>query len=438
MKRFLFSFFILLTCLTITAQDLYTVRVGVFRDVKSSEFTALKPLGFLYGVPGEENTTEVFIGHFINQEKAVNLAANLQQQGYQYAQAFLLPKSPGGPSYYVQFSLHSGSRPLEWAALERAGQLSVASVDGITKIMTGPYADAQAAAAALPTIQRLGYRDAFVKQADPAQLIRIGTFETGIKKPLIPINLQNDPAPVPQTATPETSVPLSPAPTTYNPSPANYSPSPAPATAAAPPAVAPVPANTVAGPAIDGRTKRSSTAELQRVLKEKGYYETAIDGYYGPGTTSAFNSAWASMPELQKYKLLTTLLPEEFLGANWEETLVLIALADDIAAGTANGERQERMLAQRSTLFNATQTLSPAAITRVRNWAATLWTNLDEWAIEDPLHANIFSAFRIAYHQTQIRLEDHYMQRGLNSSDARDLATAMLQNLIGAKLDRFL
>ena len=194
----------------------------------------------------------------------------------------------------------------------------------------------------------------------------------------------------------------------------------------------------VSGPTIDGRTKRPSTAELQRVLKEKGYYESAVDGYYGPGTTAAFEAAWAGMAEIQKYKLLATMLPAEYVGANWEETLVLISIAEEVAAGTANGERAERMLAQRPAIYAASQPLSPAAMTRVRNWAATIWTNLDEWAIEDPLHAQIFSAFRVAYHQTQVRLEDHYRLRGLNDNDARDLATAMLQNLIGAKLDRFL
>jgi len=48
------------------------------------------------------------------------------------------------------------------------------------------------------------------------------------------------------------------------------------------------------------------------------------------------------------------------------------------------------------------------------------------------------SAFRLTYHQSQVRLEDHYMDRGLSTNDSRDLATAMLQNLIGAQLDRFL
>jgi len=431
MRKFLFSLLVLFVSGSLTAQDLLTVRVGVFRDVKASEFTALKPLGFVYGISGADNTTEVFVGHYNEQEKAVNIAANLQQQGYRNAQAFKLPLNTAATVYYIQFSLHSGSRPIEWPALERAGKLFVTSTDGLTKIMTGPYPDAQAAAAALPTIRGLGYRDAFVKPVDPARLITIGTFETGIKKPLIPITLADTPSPSP----PADNTPLSPAPGTYGTNPA---PASAPATNPAPTNSTPNLASVVSGPSIDGRTKRPSTAELQRVLKEKGYYESSVDGYYGPGTTAAFDAAWAGMAEIQKYKLLATMLPTEYVGANWEETLVLIAIAEEVAAGTANGERAERMLAQRPAIYTASQPLSPAAMTRVRNWAATIWTNLDEWAIEDPLHAQIFSAFRVAYHQTQIRLEDHYRLSGLGANDARDLATAMLQNLIGAKLDRFL
>ncbi|MEM6771987.1 MAG: peptidoglycan-binding domain-containing protein, partial [Bacteroidota bacterium] len=285
----------------------------------------------------------------------------------------------------------------------------------------------------------LGYRDAFIKQVDPARLITIGTFETGIKKPLIPINLQDSP---PTTTTPAqdpapqaVNTPLSPAPGTYESSPA---PATAPPTTTTP-NLAPNSLNAVTtGPTIDGRTKRSSAAELQRVLKEKGYYESTIDGYYGPGTTAAYETAWAGMPEISKYKMLANTLPLEYVGANWEETMVLVAIAEELSAGTANVSRAEQMLSQRPSLYAAGQPLTSPAATRVRNWAATIWTNLDEWAIEDPLHAQIFSAFRIAYHQTQVRLEDHYMQRGLKADDARDLATAMLQNLLGARLDRFL
>ena len=428
---------------TLSAQDLFTVRVGIFRGVKITEFAEIKPLGFLYGLPGEDNTTEVFVGHFDTQDKAVATATNLQQRGYRNAQAFKLPTG-NAPQSFIQLSLHSGTRPIEWAALERAGQLFVQSSDGLSKIMTGPYPTPQDAAAALPAVKALGYRDAFVKNIDPTRLIAVSTFETGIKKPLIPINLQNTPpttpAPTPAPAPQPDNMPLSPpssSPATYG----STAPAPAPAapSVTSPSAYAPPPGmELTAGPVIDGKTKRSSAAELQRVLKEKGYYEGNIDGFYGPGTSGAFAKAWAGLPEIKKYKLLAQLLPREYLAANWEETLVLLAVADDMAAGSANGERQESLLAQRPTLYTANTTLSPVATTRVRNWAATTWANLDDWATEDPLHGRIFSAFRVAYHQTQVRLEDHYMDLGLGPIEARDLATAMLQNLLAARLDRFL
>ncbi|MEM6773182.1 MAG: peptidoglycan-binding protein, partial [Bacteroidota bacterium] len=294
MSKLLLPLLILAATCQLAAQDLLTVRVGVFRDVKASEFAALKPLGFVYGIPSANNTTEVFVGHYNEQDKAVNIASNLQQQGYRNAQAFQLPVNTAPANYYIQLSLHSGSRPVEWPALERAGKLFVASTDGMSKIMTGPYPDAAAANNALPVIKSLGYRDAFIKQVDPARLITIGTFETGIKKPLIPINLQDTP--------PTTTVPaLDPAPQAVNtplsPAPGTYGSSPAPATA---PPTTPSPNLTTTGlnavtqgPSIDGRTIRSCAAELQRVLKEKGYYESTIDGYYGPGTTAAYETAWA-------------------------------------------------------------------------------------------------------------------------------------------------
>lgn len=444
MLRQIVLLFSLSAASSLVAQDLFTVRVGVFRDVKVEEFAALKPLGFVYGIPAEGNTTEVFVGHFGAQEKAVSVAANLLEQGYRNAQAFALPVGTTAPAAYLQIALYSASRPVEWAALERAGPLFVTSTEGTTKILTGPYPSSQDAIAALPAVKALGYRDAFVKTLDPARLIRIGTFETGIKKPLIPINLQST-APVPSARpvpqpTPQPTTSPAPTPVTYG--------SPAPAAppttgAATTAAYATAPATMLGystGPAINGKTKLHSAAELQRVLKEKGYYEGSIDGYYGPGTTAAYRDAWNQLPYVRKYQLLTGPVDARQLppGVNMEEVAVLLAVADDMAAGTTNGAREEQMMATRRALFNQDNVLPPAEATRARNWAATVWTNLDDWATEDPLHAQIFSAFRLAYHQTQVKLENHYARQGLGTTEASDLATAMLQNLLGAKLDRFL
>ncbi len=432
-------------------QDLYTIKVGTFRDVKADDFATLKGQGFIYGAPGPENTTDVYLGQFSSQPKALTVAQNLTANGFRNAQAMLLPLGTGQQVTMIQIAFHSGTRPIDWATLERAGQLYVESVDGVTKILTGVYPDARTAAGFLPAIRELGYTDAFVRNINNVRLIPITPFESGIKKPLIPFSLQtaktttatpDAPNPAPNPASPQT---YGSSPQPYNPPATNPAPAYGETTTGLSPAAAsglPAPANSAALPAIDGKTKRHSAAELQRVLKEKGYYTGSIDGYYGPGTTSAYETAWTDMPVIRKYRKLTELVLEPAgnrdLVGQWPEVQVLLAVAEDIAAGTANDTRARLLVQQRAEIVAATQPLNAAAASRVNNWASTVWANLGDWAVEDPLHAQIFSAFRLSYHQSMVRLEDHYMQQGLSAANAKDLATAMLQNLTGAQLDRFL
>ncbi|TXF88286.1 peptidoglycan-binding protein [Neolewinella aurantiaca] len=435
---------------SLIAQNLYTIKVGTFRDVKADDFTSLRGQGFVYGAAGADNTVDVYVGQYSDVAKANATAASLNNNGFRNAQALALPLSTGQQVTVIQIALHSGDRSIDWPTLERAGQLFVESVDGVNKIVTGIYPDARTAASFLPAIRELGYSDAFVKTINNVRLIPINQFETGIKKPLIPIDLTAK-APVPETPEPTAS------PATYGskatPAPVAYSPAPAPATPAATPTTTATPAATTGLPspassptlnlpAIDGKTKRHSSAELQRVLKEKGYYAGSIDGYYGPGTTAAYEAAWDDMPEIRKYRKLSemALAPAGNTEriSKWPEVSTLLAVVEDLSAGMANDARARQLVQQRSELTNATQALTPVAVSRINNWVTTIWTNLEEWATEDPLHAQIFSAFRLTYQQSQVRLEDYYMDKGLSATDARDLSSAMLQNLVGAQLDRFL
>jgi len=440
---------------TLTAQDLFTIKIGTFRDVKASDFTTLQGKGFLYGAPGADQTIDVYLGQFTDQTKANAIATDLQSNGFRNARTYSLPTSTGQTVTVIQIALQAGNRPIDWATMERAGQLYVEAVDGTNKIVTGIYPDARTAANFLPAIRALGYSDAFVKTVNNVRLIPITGFETGIKKPLIPINMEagkaaaqakqpaGNPAPTPAPGTYGASSPKSAEP--YSGPATNtsvaYDPGAGPTTTT-PTLPNPANAKTVPLPAIDGKTKRHSSAELQRVLKEKGYYEGSIDGLYGPGTAAAYLSAWDDMPEIRKYRKLSEIALEPTgsrdLISKWPEVNTLLAVAEDLSAGLGNDTRARQLVQQRAQLAGARQALSPVANERVKNWAGTLWTNMDQWATEDPLHAQIHSAFRVTYHQSQVRLEDHYMDLGLGATEARDLATAMLQNLVGAQLDRFL
>ena len=440
MKGIFTLLLLIIHCSCALAQELYTVRVGSFRDVKAADFPDLNTYGLVYGSPRGENVTDVYVGNFSKQADAQQVATTLLSGKYRNAQVLPLPTAGGQPVTVIQVAYQAGDRPLNWASLDQAGTLYVESVDGVHKVVTGIYPDGQTALTYLPAIQELGFRDAFIKKVNNVRLIPVGTFETGIKKPLIPFEMQKPPP----ATTPGAPAPA-PAPTTYEgttltPTPTTKSPTPP---AAANPPTLPADAAAPGLPAIDGRVKRSSAAELQRVLKEKGYYTGTIDGLYGPGTASAYRAAWDDMSEVRKYRLLTGALfapvdTDRSSVTAWPEVSVLLRIAEDMAAGMANADRARQLAQQREALYTATQPLAPAAASRVRAWAATLWSNIGAWSTEDPLHAQIVSALRVAYYQSQVRLENHFQQQGIGAIESRDLATALLQNLVGAELDRFL
>jgi hypothetical protein len=300
----------------------------------------------------------------------------------------------------------------------------------------------------LPAIKELGYRAAVVKSVNGGRLIPVGTFETGIKKPLIPIALINEPpvspTPVPQSTGMYTGARGR---TVINPTAAPYGNNggvvnPAPRTYGSAGGAVPPEATTTAAnlPNIRGRFKRGSAQKLELVLKEKGYYDGLIAGYYGNGTKSAYEAAWADMSELKKYQMLGQDLYVSAADqvASWPEVKVLRAVAEDMSGGLTDQDLANASVGNRRSLYAATVGLSKAAVTRANAWELTLWENLDEWAIEDPLHAQLVSAFRVSYFQSQVRLEDYYMDKGHASDVAKDLAVATLQELVGANLERFL
>ena len=451
----------LFTSTILMAQDLYTVRAGVFRDVQRDDFKEVKDLGYLYSLEAGERETEVYVGAFTDEEKANGVIVALTAQGFRNALVQRLPATAGVPSTMIQFALHDTRLPVQWEKYEALGQLHAQSVDGALKLFTGPYDSPEAARAALPGTKDKGFSDAFVKVIPSLQLIKIDAFETGIKQPLIPINYSRtkDATVAPAATTvPDSAITLKPqesvttpaggSPETYGSS-ASTPPRPAPASAPesatgsspAPPTLPAV--NNVSMPKFNGAVKRHATAELQRALKNRGYYDGSIDGLYGPGTSAAYAEAWANSTEIKKYRTLTKAgFGPTNAGSSavmqWPEVATLLTIARDLAADSIDGERLRTFITQREQLLAAGEELDAEAAARTKNWEASLWENLDEWTEEDPLHGEIMSAFRIAYYQSQSRLEQRYANKGLGETEARDLAVAMMQNLVGAQLERFL
>jgi hypothetical protein len=463
MFRFLFLPLALVAS-SLTAQAVFNVRVGTFQDVTATDFPELRTYGFVYGTPREGQLTDVFVGNYASQERADEVVTRLREAGFRNAAPFVLPRESGEPVAVIQLALGSKTRTPDWPRLERAGRLHVDAGAETIRIVTGPYPTPAAATADLARIKELGFTDAFVKSLNKGQLIPVGYFETGIKKPLIPIEItkRTPPAPAPapppppvpeavtevEPAAPQVAgeVPDSPPPSVRDtsgdddiepeesPTVIPHSPDPPspPSTFSALPPTKP------GLPTIDVGTKRHSAAELQRVLKEKGYYTGSIDGFYGEGTREAYLGAWYGMPELYPYRILGSAYELPYgTPAEWPEMLVLTAITIELAAGLENRDAAKAFAENRSALFERATPLPNQDATRARAWEKSVWENLDEWATEDPLHARMLSAFRVAYYQSQARLEAMYLQRGLAPVESRNLATAVLENVLAPWLDRF-
>jgi hypothetical protein len=116
----------------------------------------------------------------------------------------------------------------------------------------------------------------------------------------------------------------------------------------------------------------------------------------------------------------------------WETSRVLKSIAEDIgvAQTTQDGAALTRLY------------LSPTALSQIEAqglnaWNDLLWQNLSTWQSRDPLHQKIVSAMQLAYFQTQVQLEDHFMDKGFSAPQAKALALSVLKAMVGDHLDRF-
>ncbi len=121
----------------------------------------------------------------------------------------------------------------------------------------------------------------------------------------------------------------------------------------------------------------------------------------------------------------------------YPEVKILRTIAWDIAAGNADQGLVTEAASRRAQLFLASEPLSAVSAQTVNAWDQRLWQNLAVWANQDPMHLQAVQVMQIAYRQSQTRIEDYFMDRGFNAEEAKDLALATMQALVGVQLARF-
>ncbi len=579
------------------AQSFYTVNVGTFLDARSSQFDDIRSVGFVYSLAMEGNLTQVYLGGFDNRSEADKSLQLLKQKGYNSAFVEERRLSEGQNVTVIQLATRNIKSPIEWEKMEKAGDLYASLGGDHIKIMTGIFPSVADAQAILPGIRQAGFPDAFIKNINNTLLIRIGQFETGLKKNLIPFELDNQLAqrgiPQEQAKQGKGQVKM---PDDYytgqdriqvKSGDGKYIPQDKSANRTAdvtaydePETVQPniqrKGANKIPMPDIRAKVKRRSVLDLQKVLKSLNAYTGSLDGYYGPGTASAYNKAVQQNRELQKYTLLADYLdpagqastgnslqyavnkllddpkapetiersptavakgyqayllfrtlgagnevnnlmnqairlafegkklaaqplfdykatyayqdldqlilhlhyihaapgndvaapcwlyeehPKEtakahaaFAGSNagslklqacdqfldWPEIRTLQALAADMNGSTKLDQvRLSTDASKRAGMFLAPKALTKDEVKAADVWHTQLWEGLNAWADKDPLNRNLVLAMKIVYYQSEVRLEDFYMDRGFNQEQSKSLALATLKTMVGYHLERF-
>jgi peptidoglycan hydrolase-like protein with peptidoglycan-binding domain len=301
--------FLLLTLfprLSTAQQDsYYTIHIGTFIDAKAEEFAPLRSIGFLHANQLEPPLSQVYLGGYHSLEQANTSLEKVRAAGYSAAYIHEQATTAGQQVAIVQIATLPQNQEIDWLHYAKAGQLFALLDPQVIKLAVGIFDNASAARSQLAEIRQQGFTDAFIKLVNRTYLHELTAFETDnvLKKPLIPIQFEDN-APILQPAPTATEQPVA------------YQTSTSPKTGITTAKegnnriVAPDPKSAIELPAISETTKRRSALELQKILKAAGFYSAALDGYYGPGTHTAYQDFINQNYDYQKYLVLAKASPQ--------------------------------------------------------------------------------------------------------------------------------
>lgn len=117
---------------------------------------------------------------------------------------------------------------------------------------------------------------------------------------------------------------------------------------------------------------------------------------------------------------------------SWEETKLLKTIASDLDPSIdTDKDVLAAYTSKRAKLFIAPQKMTSGEATEVSVWHKTLWTEMESWGATDPIHEQRVTALKVAYFQSQVRIEDYFMNKGYTYKEAKPLAMCVLQTIVG-------
>ena len=122
----------------------------------------------------------------------------------------------------------------------------------------------------------------------------------------------------------------------------------------------------------------------------------------------------------------------------WAPLRLLTTIAADLDPNPAVSQSLLAPYASiRSGLFVAPVVLTREEQKAIEAWNTSLWKGLDEWAAADPVHQKWCTPLKVAYYQSMVLLEDHYMDRDFKPLEAKGLALSVMQTVVAPYLDGY-
>lgn len=122
----------------------------------------------------------------------------------------------------------------------------------------------------------------------------------------------------------------------------------------------------------------------------------------------------------------------------WKELQLLQTIATDLyTGGKLNQQNLNALSNERARLFLLPKPLNGIQKTDAQNWNDNLWTTLDDWGKQDPLHKELTTALKITYFQSAVLLEDYFMDKGLKYTEAKPLALLTLKTIVAPYFENY-
>ncbi|WP_373550879.1 peptidoglycan-binding protein [Haliscomenobacter sp.] len=134
---------------------------------------------------------------------------------------------------------------------------------------------------------------------------------------------------------------------------------------------------------------------------------------------------------------LPTQTCEEQDAAEQNSSKVLQLLAEDIGVDKPTEALLKQATDHRTQLLAGKVQVSATEQAQLDAWSTELLNKLNIWAAQDPLHAELVRTFRVVFYQTQMELENHFINQGMPVPKARYMALATEHTMVSPFLQRF-